>query len=40
LDDNRSNQYCYHAGDIHVHVGKRFDKREPEGDDYLHAHSN
>jgi hypothetical protein len=40
LGDDRSNQYCHHAGDIHVHIGKWFDKREPDGDDYLHAHSN
>jgi hypothetical protein len=40
LGDNRSNQYRHHAGDIHVHIRKWFDEREPDGDDHLHAHSN
>ena len=40
LGDDRGDEYCHHAGDIHVHIAKWFDKREPDGDDHLHAHSN
>ena len=37
LGDDWGNQSCHHAGNIHVHLGERFDEREPNGDDYLHA---
>ena len=37
LGDDRRDQYCHHAGDIHVHIGEWFDEREPNGDDHLHA---
>ena len=37
LDDDRSDQYCHHAGNIHVHIRKRIDEREPNSDDHLHA---
>jgi len=37
LGDDRGDEYCDHAGNIHVHIGKRFDEREPDGDDHLHA---
>ncbi len=40
LGSNRSDEYCHHAGDIHVHIGKRFNQYEPSGDDHLHADSN
>ena len=37
LGGSRSDEYCHHAGDIHVHIGKRFNEHEPSGDDHLHA---
>jgi len=37
LDDNRGDEYCHHPGNIHVHIGERFNKREPNGNDDLHA---
>ena len=40
LDDKRSDDYCHHAGDIHVHIGERFYECESNGDDNLHAHRN
>jgi len=40
LGDKRGDEYCHHAGDIHVHFGERFDQREPNGDNHLHAHGN
>jgi len=40
LGDERSDEYCYHAGDVHFHVGEWFDKREPNSDDHLYADSN
>ena len=40
LGDERSDEYCHHAGDIHVHVGERFDKCESNDDDHLHADGN
>jgi len=40
LDGSRSDEYCHHAGDIHVHIGKRFNQHEPNGDDHLHADRN
>ncbi len=40
LVDQRSDKHCHHAGDIHVHIGKRLNKREPNGNDHLHADSN
>ncbi len=38
LGGHRSNDDCHHARDIHVHIGKRFDEYEPDGDDHLRAH--
>ena len=40
MGGSRSDEYCHHAGDIHVHIGKRFNDDEPNGDDHLHADSN
>jgi hypothetical protein len=40
LVDERSGEYCHHAGDIHVHIGERFDDRESDSDDNLYADSN
>lgn len=40
LGDERGNEYCHHAGNFHVYVRKRFDEREPNRDDYLHADRN
>jgi hypothetical protein len=40
LDDERGDQSCHHAGDIHVHIRERFDRREPNGDDHLHPDCN
>jgi len=40
LDSSRSDEYCHRARDIHVSIGKRFNKHEPNGDDHLHTHSN
>ena len=40
LGGSRSDEYCHHAGDIHVHSGKRFNEREPNGDDHLFVDSN
>jgi hypothetical protein len=40
LGVSRSDKSCHHAGDIHVHIGKRFNQHEPNGDDHLHADSN
>ena len=37
LGDDRGDEYCHHAGDIHVHIREWFDEREPDGDDHLHA---
>ena len=37
LGDDRGDEHCHHAGDIHVHIRERFDEREPDGDDHLHA---
>jgi hypothetical protein len=37
LGDDRGDEYCYHAGDFHVHIRDWFDEREPDGDDYLHT---
>ena len=33
-------QSCHHTGDIHVHIGERFDEHEPDGDDHLHVDCN
>jgi hypothetical protein len=40
LGDSRSDEYCHHARDIHVHIGKRLNEHEPDGDDHLHADGN
>jgi len=40
LGDERSDEYCHHAGDIHVHIGEWFDSCESNGNDRLHADSN
>jgi len=40
LGGSGSDEYCHHAGDIHVHIGKRFNQHEPSGDDHLHADSD
>ena len=40
LGDERSGEHCHRAGDIHVHIGERFDQRESNGDNHLHAHGN
>jgi hypothetical protein len=37
LDDGRSNQHCHHARDVHVNIRQRFHRREPNGNDLLHA---
>ena len=37
LGGSRSDEYCHHAGDIHVPIGKRFNEHEPNRDDHLHA---
>ena len=37
LGGSRNDEYCHHAGDIHVRIGKRFDEHEPNRDDHLHA---
>ena len=37
LDGNRGDEYCHHAGDIHVDIRKWFNERESDGDDRLHA---
>jgi hypothetical protein len=37
LGDDRGDQSCHHAGDIHLHIREWFDEREPNGDDHLHA---
>ena len=37
LGDDRGDEYCHHAGDIHVHIRDWFDEREPNGDDHLHS---
>jgi len=33
-------QYCHHAGDIHLHIHKRFNEHEPNGDNHLHTDRN
>jgi hypothetical protein len=40
LGGSRSDEYCHHAGDIHVDIGKRFNQYEPGGYDHLHPDSN
>jgi hypothetical protein len=40
LDGNRGNEHRHHARDIHIHIGKRFNQHEPNGDDHLHSDSN
>jgi hypothetical protein len=40
LVDERRGEDCHHAWDIHVHIDKRFNYREPNGDDSLHPDSN
>ena len=40
LGGSRNDEYCHHAGDIHVRIGKRFDEHEPNRDDHLHADCN
>jgi hypothetical protein len=40
LGGNRSIDDCHHARNIHVHIGKRFDEHEPDGDDHLHTGCN
>ena len=37
LGSNRSNDYCRHAGNIHVDIPEWFDDRESNRDDYLHT---
>jgi len=40
LDDNRSDEYHNHAGNIYVNIGEWFNEREPNGNDDLHADSH
>ncbi len=40
LGGDRNDQHCHHAGGIHLHVGKRFNQHEPNGDDQLHSDRN
>ncbi|MGA9805303.1 MAG: hypothetical protein WA383_06705 [Terriglobales bacterium] len=40
LDGSGGDQYCHHAGDIHLHIHKRFNEHEPNGDNHLHADRN
>jgi len=37
LGDDGRDEHCHHAGNIHFHIGKRFNEHEPNGDDHLHA---
>jgi hypothetical protein len=37
LGDDRGDEYCHHAGDIHVHIREWFNEREPDSDDRLHS---
>ena len=37
MGDHRGDEYCHYAGDIHLHVGKWFDQRKPNGNDDLYA---
>jgi len=37
LDGNGSDECCRYAGNIHLYIGKRFDKREPIRDHNLHT---
>jgi len=37
LGDGRRDESRHHAGDIHFHIGKRFNEHEPNRDDDLHA---
>jgi len=34
VGDERSGEHCHRAGDIHVHIGERFDQRESNGDNH------
>jgi hypothetical protein len=40
LGGSRSDKSCHHAGDIHVHIGERFNDDEPDGHNHLHADSD
>ena len=40
LVDERSDERCHHARDIHFHIGERFNERESNGDDYIYPYSN
>jgi len=37
LDCDRCDQYRHHARNLHVHTGKWFNEREPNGDDHLYV---
>ncbi len=39
LGGRRGDEYCHYAGDIHLHLDKRFNEHESDGDDHLHARS-
>lgn len=40
LGGNRSDERRYYAGDLHFDICKRFNQREPDRDDHLHADRN
>jgi hypothetical protein len=40
LVNERSDVYCHHARDIHVHFGERLNECKSNGDDRLYADSN
>jgi len=37
LGDNRSDEYCHYSRNIHIHIRDWFHRRQPNGDDSLHA---
>lgn len=37
LGSNGSDEHCHHAGNIHLHIGKRLNQHESNGDYYLHV---
>jgi len=37
LGGNRCDEHCHHAGNIHLHIGKRLNQHESNGDYYLHV---
>ncbi len=36
LGDDRGDESCHHAGNIHSHIREWFDEREPNRDNHLH----